>query len=397
MVNQDQLLQIATTLFKLTNKSIERDKNILYENSKNDENWHSRILRMLLEYHIDNSYPILGSFINLLKKDNNLPIKDLNEYSQPPYIYYQRENIDILIRIENDAIIIENKINWASDQEQQIERYIKSVISDPNIENVYVIYLTSDGTKQVAEYSYTEEAKRLARSFIPLNYKDHILPWLRELQGDLNNQILSSSLVLYIDYLSRMFEQPGKDQITITNQLLEEMNNNKINLDSLEACFNIVEGASKLLDELTKIKEDKIKKTAEDHIKKPLEEEGFLKELDLNLDKAEFSLNHFDIVVSRASWKKCEIHISIWQYKIYGGLAYKDPNSPLSNEVLKQLEEMFPNWKGDDNEPRWTYFSTDYRNYWNLDTWKKIENDQFVEYIRNFIKDINDKVKNIEL
>ena len=93
----------------------------------------------------------------------------------------------------------------------------------------------------------------------------------------------------------------------------------------------------------------------------------------------------------------CHIHLGIWQYKNYGGLAYNEANISLSQEVLDMLKIKFPSWKGDNNEPKWIYFDRPYRDYFILETWKLIEKGKFEEYIEGFIKDILDKVKDMEL
>ena len=93
--------------------------------------------------------------------------------------------------------------------------------------------------------------------------------------------------------------------------------------------------------------------------------------------KNDFSLGNFDIRIKHKSWKMCHIHLGIWQYKNYGGLAYNEANISLSQKVLDMLKEKFPAWKGDNNEPKWIYFDRPYRDYFILETWKLIENGKF--------------------
>jgi hypothetical protein len=175
------------------------------------------------------------------------------------------------------------------------------------------------------------------------------------------------------------------------------MEKNSIDTSSLENCFKLVSGTSTLLEELNKKKEERIKECAKSCVEDPLR--VFLKErLDnnLNLVKAEFNLGYFSIEI-KPQWKKCYIHLGIWQYKNYGGLAYNDPNNPLGQETLIKLNEKFSGWKGDKNEPYWIYFDNEYKDYYSLESWKKIENGKFETYIEGFIKDIYEKVKDIEL
>ena len=398
----EKLKQIALWLFELTNSEKQARKNILYENSNNNENWHSRILRMLLEYHEGDYYPILDSFIAYLNGKKNLSIKRIGYYKECPKVecYNEWEHIDTLVRINNDALIIENKINWAVDQDAQIERYIKTIIQNPMIDgnNIYVIYLTSDGNKIVSDYSFTEEAKRLIgkNHFIPLDYLNDILPWLKdEILPNvvIENKIFYSSILVYIDYLENMFKNDSDNQIT--NKIIEKMEEKEIGINNLEDCFNILDGATKLVNELNKIKEKKIKEVADSYIITPLR--SFLEDKDKQLEiiKAEFFLGYFNIEIKHQSWSKCCIHLGIWQYKVYGGLAYNDPKAPLSQDILNRLKAKFDGCKGDNNEPIWNYFK-EYRDYYSLDTWKKIEmrgQGSFVEYVERFVEDFYDKIK----
>lgn len=402
----EKLKQIALKLYdELARVEQHSKKNILYENSNNNENWHSRILRMLLEYHDDEGYPFLDSFLTLINKNinkkANLSIKPTKRDGRVAKVlcYNEWEHIDTLVKIDNDAIIIENKIYWAVDQDKQIERYIESVKLDSCVENnIYVVYLTSDGSKKIESYSYTEKAKEQLgdQRFIPLNYKEHILPWLENIMSEIKpkDELLYSSILLYANYIEEMFKQKNNQ---ITNIVMNEMGKNSIDTSSLENCFKLVSGTSALLEELNKIKEYRIIECAKSCIEEPLR--AFLKKLDNNLSlvKAEFKLGYFTIEIKHQEWKKCYIHLGIWQYKKYGGLAYVDPNNPLDQETIKELNDKFCGWKGDKNEPFWVYFDNEYKDYYSLESWKKIEDGKFETYIEGFIKDIYEKVKDIEL
>lgn len=398
-----KLKQIALWLFELTNSEKQARKNILYENSNNNENWHSRILRMLLEYHENDSYPILDSFIDLLNKKMSLSINGVSNYTTHPRVecYNEWEHIDTLVRINNDAFVIENKINWAVDQDAQIERYIKTIIQNPMIDgnNIYVIYLTSDGNKIVSYYSFTEEAKSLIgkNHFIPLNYLWDILPWLKDEilpNVDIENKILYSSILIYIDYLENMFKNESDYQRT--NKIIEKMEEKGIEITSLKECFNLLDGATKLVNELNIIKEQKIKEIADTQIVTPLR--LFLENKDKRLDlkKAEFNLGYFTIEITHPQWDKCYIHMGIWQYKNYGGLAYKNPNDPLPQDVLnyirQKLTKISGGWRGDKNEPIWKYFDNDFKDYYHLDAWSKIGNGDFEKYIERFVNTIYDNI-----
>jgi len=173
------------------------------------ENAHSRILAKILQYQQKKDFPFLKSFL-----DNFVSGKhDLTD----PVIAFNQENIDLLIEDKNGdfACIIENKINWAVDQWKQIERYIDLVKKHGKM-NIFAIYLTSDGNKEISCDSLTDSAttaldyknKDDTGRFIPLNYRDHILPWLKE--QVLNNcpykeTRMITAVTQYIDHLEGLF------------------------------------------------------------------------------------------------------------------------------------------------------------------------------------------------
>ncbi len=167
-----------------------------------NENAHTRILVRLLEYNQSGRCPILESFLSLLYGWQDAGLKVGH-----PKIDANIDYIDGLIECPHQyAVIIENKIHWAADQDKQIERYVFDVLSHgiPS-DKIWVVYLTSDGNKIVEDYSFTEKTKAIIQDrFITLNYRFDILPWLREtvLPNCLvKEEWLITALKQYIDHL----------------------------------------------------------------------------------------------------------------------------------------------------------------------------------------------------
>ena len=97
-----------------------------------DENAHSRILMKLLQFNEDMSFPILDSLLKEL---------GINETILTPiFTSDASDRIDLLIKDEKYAIIVENKIHDALDQENQLNRYIKEV-ERKGFDSFYIIYL----------------------------------------------------------------------------------------------------------------------------------------------------------------------------------------------------------------------------------------------------------------
>lgn len=182
-----------------------------------NENAHSRVLAKLLQFKVEKKYPILESFLKLLRSRCQ---SEMNINIESPDISNERNRIDALIVEKGKyAIIIENKIYWAGDQKDQIDRYVDCVRQSGFkknettglLDNVFVVYLTQDGRKEVSSESFNKAREVLGwksdseqGQFIPLNYKDDILPWLKNdvlPNCALKEDLLSSGIKQYIDYL----------------------------------------------------------------------------------------------------------------------------------------------------------------------------------------------------
>lgn len=167
-----------------------------------NENAHTRILIKLLQYSFDGKLTVLESFLSMLPEWNESGL-DVGT----PRIEYNVEYIDGLIESRGEyAVIIENKIHWASDQDKQLERYVDTVISHGVPEDkIWVVYLTSDGTKTPEAYSLTEKVQKIiGDKYAPLSYRHDILPWLKEQilpTCTVREEWLISALRQYIDHL----------------------------------------------------------------------------------------------------------------------------------------------------------------------------------------------------
>lgn len=171
-----------------------------------NENAHTRILTQLLKYREEGHYTILKSFLQLL------PDFDINCYNiDNSCVFFNRENIDGLIEKEGEyAVIIENKIHGAVDQDKQIERYVHTKFQHGiPLEHIWVIYLTRDGLKKVENYSLSPKtAKILGSRFVELNYRHHILPWLKDSilpNCRMKEEWLVSAIKQYVDHLEGLF------------------------------------------------------------------------------------------------------------------------------------------------------------------------------------------------
>ena len=201
-----------------------------------NENAHTRILLKLLSYNKGGVYSYLKSFLSMMNDHNpgvEFPVDRLGS----PHIRFNQEYIDGLIEEPSGAyaVIIENKINWAVDQEAQLQRYYDTVKAHGvDAGQIYVIYLTLDGNKEVSSTSLPHALRQqLGNRFIKMNYRNDILPWLEDdllLQAK-EERLVGSGICQYIDHLKGRLNvrDSGKVIRDMTSELIKE----RLQLDNL--------------------------------------------------------------------------------------------------------------------------------------------------------------------
>ena len=173
-----------------------------------NENGHSRILMRLFCYRNDKGdYEFLKSFINYIQSNNHS-----GEFKriqiENPIITQEEQRIDLWVRDKSYAIIFENKVYNAVDQEAQLHRYIEKTKREGyNTNNIFVIYLPQN-YHEPDEQSWGEYKKAFESRFAIIPFQDDIIRWLKE--NVLPNirykdQYLFSAVTQYIDYLEGLF------------------------------------------------------------------------------------------------------------------------------------------------------------------------------------------------
>lgn len=173
-----------------------------------NENAHTRILASLLS-----DKTILHSFLKTIVKLEDKDIED----AAPDQLSIFSDYMDAALISRNFALIIENKIHGAVDQDQQIARYVANMSGYHN--KIIVMYLTLAGGKPGPD-SFPEECTQKC-TLITINYRDHILPWLEKLP--VSDQLLSSGLIQYTDHLKGLLGQrKTKDPLSDLKKRLSE-------------------------------------------------------------------------------------------------------------------------------------------------------------------------------
>ena len=228
-LNHFDIIDLSCRISKLINDEKQKQPypiNVLSE-SYPDENANSRILAMLFRYTIYGEHTVFNSFKSMLNEMLNSGKREVININNPE-IYVEaptsdKRRIDILVKDNNskNAIIIENKIWGANDQSKQIDDYITHVHSlGYALNNIFVIYLTSDGTKTVSKDSLSWENREKLGGFLPMNFKYDIIQWLEnKVLPDCRQKefLLYSAVTQYVDFLKGIFNMRNTDKIVSQN------------------------------------------------------------------------------------------------------------------------------------------------------------------------------------
>jgi hypothetical protein len=252
------------------------------------ENSHTNILMKLLEYKYKyGGYVFLKDFIELagfnIQIDDSEPVAFETEFFDAVPIIENDDSIKknktkqgridgLIYQKEKFAIIIENKINGAPPQPNQLERYIKSVLGSGtkdsivnSSDQVFVVLLTKDGVEPPDDESIVymrergilndpepNDSSKLISGprYFACSYRYHVLHWLENSVQPLVYQkelVLNTGIIQYIDFLKGMLGQREGQT------LLREHCKNKF-----ETIIN-----DYILNYIQKYKKDKLKKQNE--------------------------------------------------------------------------------------------------------------------------------------
>ena len=177
--------------------------NVLEEVRVN-ENAHTRLLMRLLQYE-----PARTDFFKYLEGKGFASLK-----MSKPKITAEKYRIDGLIQEEGKyAIIIENKVCGAVDQEGQLGRYINLCVGDLGYEKeqIYILYLVDRPGKEPSEQTWEDYEEEFENRTFVLSYTEDIIPWMQKFLDALESnkqekeKLLLSGVTQYLDYLKMTF------------------------------------------------------------------------------------------------------------------------------------------------------------------------------------------------
>ena len=193
-----------------------------------NENGHSRILYKLLEYrNPDGDYIFLESLLKYIAK-NCEAFKKICVTN--PKITQEQCRIDLWVRDDDYAIIFENKVYNATDQEAQIARYIECTQGNGySLDKIFVIYLPQSDDKDPIDDSWGEYKEVFAARYAKFSFRNGVLPWLKsDVLPSISDKdkFLKSAIEQYVDYLEGLFKQRESDKqlyIMVENYIKEQL------------------------------------------------------------------------------------------------------------------------------------------------------------------------------
>lgn len=179
--------------------------NILEEVRVN-ENAHTRLLMHLLKHE-----RAFTDFASWLEKEH--PLKQSLSMEGRPLIDVEFNGIDGLIRERKKyAVIVENKVCGAVDQERQLGRYINECVDLGYAEDqIYILYLVDRPGKEPSEQTLEDYKEEFEGRTLVLSYTEDIIPWMQKFLDALESnkqekeKLLRSGVVQYLDYLKMTF------------------------------------------------------------------------------------------------------------------------------------------------------------------------------------------------
>lgn len=213
-INQKEFENINHRLQKIKNELQLNSFNLFTISSYNSylENFHSDVIKILLDPNERHNQS--NSFLNLfLDYLIELGIKINKEDYSLCEITREQGRIDIWIKdnTSKKSIIIENKINNAGDQENQLENYYEYV-KNLGFEIDTIVYLTLNGSKNAPLTDITELNEKIQNiSAFTNNTKDLSNGWLKKCYENSANEDNRSFIFQYLKLIKHL-SQVGMDR-----------------------------------------------------------------------------------------------------------------------------------------------------------------------------------------
>ncbi|MDR1899083.1 MAG: PD-(D/E)XK nuclease family protein [Treponema sp.] len=228
------------------------------------ELYHSRILERLLSPQTPEIYDrrYLQELVSLLRSKNK-NVRD-HDFGDNYTVRREEGKIDVFIYDDTHGIIIENKINNAPDQDNQLARYYEYAAKVRKKEITAVVYLPLDGEKWPPLKSYTGKYKKFREEIEALlvrlpavsgdekgDYAHGFLDKCADIAGAAGNR----TALVFIEQYSKLVKEIGRRQVmakSVEKKILKKLldKNIKTSLEELDELADIWKRKDALLNEV---------------------------------------------------------------------------------------------------------------------------------------------------
>ena len=339
------------------------------------ENTHSSILAELLSNNSSHRFgnKFLEVFFDTLKRENILAdnfyfsltnVKIIREYSTP----FGR--IDILIKNDNQCIIIENKI-YADDQFEQLKRY--DSFARKEFGNKYqLLYLTLWGDE-------ASEHSGKGVNYKQISYRQTVINWLEKcVEISARNPIIRETLIQYINHIKSLTNNNSNSKMD--EEIIKLLSRN----ENLEATFTI--GNS-----INSIKNYLINKVFLPQLSQICEGLGLICATD-EYDRVNTAYAGFEI--SNPHWNYFKFG---FEFEAKGlrnfiiGINHKDENI-RRDETFEKLKKHFNR-----NNQNWVWSDFPRFSYWDEEAMRAINNGEMTKSFKTELEKILAFTKDMEM
>lgn len=190
--------------------------------------------------------------------------------------YPDKYRIDLTIKTNSFFLIIENKINGACEQKEQIDRYVQIAQQTYPNEQIYVLYLGGESNILPSEYSMSSDTRELlGNRIICCNYRENIITWISFIyeQIEFNEQpFLKSTILSYKTYLENKYNLNNQNKEM--NNKLDKTLKETLGLESipLSEKINVIQDQIDNIDKIRERLSSMLQNYKEQHIRQNIKE-----------------------------------------------------------------------------------------------------------------------------
>lgn len=287
---------------------------------------------------------------------------------------------------------IENKLNWARDQKEQLKDYFEDLKSYATGTNYYLMYLPVERCKpsiySISEMEWEQESKNGNATVWDAKL---IIKWLNDIKVKIVSPDVRFFISFFVKYLEENVMNKKEEYLELLSEkiIYTDKNNSENNI---EIFMDILKCKDKVIDKLV----EKIREDLESKFKE-------LKDSSKWIVEKEIKARSFSIYFSRCDeWNDFKIVLGFEQNDFkdfYFGISYQSEPNKLENkenELNKRYEELFRglpadfiNTKNSNNWWKyWEFFKNEKNRNWTSKTWANIPSGDLAKEIWEEIEEL---------